>query len=208
MTEQADRLKELITETGVTMRELSDRWGWSYDTLKSNANGSMPFSYKKALVYATRFGVRAEWLYSGAGPKREAPKAERRSVQDVPVIGWVQAGQFTDISAQDLGELETVTADGLGAGKWFATDVHGDSMDRVSPEGSRIFVNSSDKKLVRGGYYIFSMRGETTYKRYYDDPVERLEPYSTNPVNRAIFPTRAHPWVVVGRVYRSVIDLD
>jgi phage repressor protein C with HTH and peptisase S24 domain len=121
----------------------------------------------------------------------------------------VQAGELTDISAiHDAPDLERVTTDGLGPGEWFATDVRGDSMDRVSPEGSRIFVNAADRLPIGGRYYLFSLRGETTYKRYYDDPVERLEPYSTNPANRPIFLKKDTDWMVIGRVYRSVIDLD
>lgn len=140
---------------------------------------------------------------------REQTKAERRQVIDIPVIGWVQAGTLADTTAiQTLDNLEQVTVAGLGPGEWFATDVHGDSMDRISPEGSRIFVNTSDRTLVGGRFYLFSMRGETTYKRYYDDPIVRLEPYSTNPANRPIFPAKDQDWLVIGRVARSVIDLN
>jgi phage repressor protein C with HTH and peptisase S24 domain len=190
------------------MREAADRWGWSYNTLKSNMNGNMPFSYKKAMVYAARLKVRTEWLFAGSGTMREPTKAERRALTEVPLLAWVQAGALADRSSiHDLGELEHVTIDGLGAGDWFATDVRGDSMDRVSPEGSRIFVNATDRTLINGRYYLFSLRGEATYKRFYDDPVRRLEPYSTNPANKTIFLTNDADWVVIGRVHRSVIDL-
>jgi SOS-response transcriptional repressor LexA len=209
MTDQSDRLKVALREARLNMTEASKRFGWSYDTLKSNANGSMPFSFKKAMTYAARLKVRAEWLYAGTPPMREPIKGERRPVIDMPVIGWVQAGELADASAiQELADGEQVTVDGLAPGEWFATDVHGDSMDRVSPEGSRIFVNASDRTLVAGRFYLFSLRGETTYKRYYDDPVKRLEPFSTNPANRAIFLTKDDSWMVVGRVYRSLINLE
>lgn len=208
MSEQSDRLTKALSETGMSWPEIAQRFGWSYNTLKSNANGNMPFSYKKALVYAARLKVRAEWLYSGTPPMREPDKPVRRTAIEVPIIGWVQAGALSDSTAvQDLRDGETVTMDGLGKGDWFATDVHGDSMDRVSPEGSRIFVNCDDRDLIPGGFYLFSLRGDTTYKRYYDDPVRRLEPYSTNPANRAIYLTDDRGWTVIGRVFRSVIDL-
>lgn len=208
MEDQGERLSRAIKDAGLTLRDASDRFGWSYNTLKSNANGNATFSYKRAQVYAGRLKVRAEWLYDGALPIKEAAKAKRRPV-DVPVIGWVQAGQLTDASVvHDVPELEIVAADGLGLGEWFATDVMGDSMDRVSPDGSRIFVNAAERALVNGGYYLFSLRGETTYKRYYSEPVQRLEPFSTNPTNKIIFLSHDEDWIVVGRVYRSVIDLN
>lgn len=209
MSEPSERLTQAIKASGISMREMAERWGWSYNTLKSNANGSMPFSFNKAMVYGARLKVRAEWLYGGVLPMREPSKADRRARTEVPVIGWVQAGTLRDASAiQELDELERVTMDGLPPGEWFATDVRGDSMDRVSPEGSRVFVNAADRLLVAGGYFLFSLRGETTYKRYYDEPVRRLEPYSTNPANRSIFLGTEQGWDVIGRVYRSVIDLN
>lgn len=208
MSDQGDRLKAALKEAGLSWPEAAERWGWSYNTLKSNANGTMPFSFKKAQVYAGRLKVRTEWLYAGTPPMREPTKQEKRTAIDVPVVGWVQAGQLADIGAvHEIPDLDYVTTDGLGPGEWFATDVHGDSMDRVSPEGSRIFVNALDRTLVAGRFYVFSLRGETTYKRYYDDPV-RLEPFSTNPANRTIFPAKDNAWSVVGRAVRSVIDLD
>lgn len=210
MSEQSERLTKALADTGMTWPEIAKRWGWSYNSLKSNANGNMPFSYKKAMVYAARLKVRAEWLYSGTPPMREPDKPHRRMTIDVPVIGWVQAGALADTTSVDElpdADAITVTVDGLGLGKWFATDVHGDSMDRVSPEGSRIFVNSDDRDLIPGGFFLFSLRGETTYKRYYGDPIPRLEPYSTNPANRPIYLTGDRDWTVIGRVFRSVIDL-
>lgn len=209
MSEQSERLKLALKETKISMKEMCRRWGWSYDTLKSNANGNMSFSFSKAQVYAGRLKVRAEWLYAGTGPMREPPPAAKRAAIEVPVIGWVQAGQLSDVGVfQDLADTEHVSMGGLPAGTWFATDVHGDSMDRVSPEGSRIIVNADDRRLVAGRYYLFSLRGEATYKRYYDKPVKRLEPYSTNPANRTIFLAEDPDWSVIGRVHRSLIDLD
>lgn len=208
MSEQGDRLGKALHDAGIKMPEAAERWGWSYNTLKSNVNGNMPFSFKKARVYAGRLRVRPEWLYDGTPPMREPTKAERRTAIDVPIFGWVEAGKLSDATAiHDLPDLELVTTDGLGPGEWFATDVKGDSMDRVSPEGSRIFVNAADRLLVSGRFYLFSLRGETTFKRYYDEPVKRLEPYSTNPANRTIYPAKDTDWLVVGRVLRSVIDL-
>ena len=37
-------------------------------------------------------------------------------------------------------------------------------MDRVSPDGSIIVVNKAERELMNGRPYVFSLRGETTYK--------------------------------------------
>jgi len=79
-------------------------------------------------------------------------------------------------------------------------------MDRWSPPGSIIIVNRVDKDLVTGKSYVFSIRGETTYKRWQPEP-PRLEPYSTNPAHQAIFLKRKNDLDVIGRVWRTVLDL-
>ena len=130
------------------------------------------------------------------------------SAQRVPMLSWVSAGELREIeSLSAVNADEWITAADLPPGDYFATEVRGDSMDRWSPEGSIILVNVADRRLISGKAYVFSVRGETTYKVYQREPVVRLEPYSTNPSNRTIFPTD-NDWVVVGRVARSYIDLS
>lgn len=126
---------------------------------------------------------------------------------EVPVLSWVSAGRVSDVGSLEAASAdETVAIADLPGGEYFITEVMGDSMDRVSPEGSRIIVNVSDRRLIPGKAYIFSLRGETTYKFYQRDPVQRLEPFSTNPANRTIY-LAEDGWSVVGRVFRSWIDL-
>ena len=129
-------------------------------------------------------------------------------LREVPVLSWVQAGQLADVGALEAASAdEMIAIADLPPGEWFATDVRGDSMDRISPDGSRILVNVRDKRLAPGKAFVFSVRGETTYKLYQPEPVPRLEPYSTNPMNKTIFLDKRGTWYVVGRVFRSYIDL-
>ncbi len=143
------------------------------------------------------------------GSTSEEP-AQRR-FREVPVISWVSAGQISE--AGDIRDVagryaERLLITDLPEADYFATDVRGDSMDRISPEGSRIIVNASDKNLHPGKCYLFSLRGEATYKRYQSEPVIRFEPYSTNPANQTIYPKADKDWLVIGRVVRSYIDLE
>jgi transcriptional regulator with XRE-family HTH domain len=130
-------------------------------------------------------------------------------VRQIPLLSWVSAGQVADLgSLEEASAAERIAVADLPPGDYFATDVRGDSMDRVSPDGSRIIVNFTDKRLVAGKAYIFSLRGETTYKFYQPTPVPRLEPFSTNPAHRTIFLDERDTWDVIGRVWRSYIDLS
>lgn len=201
------RLAQAMKEAGVTAAEAHERWGWSRDTLKSNLSGTVQMGPKKAAEYAPKLRVRQEWLYYGTGPMREPPAPKGRPPISIPIFSWVSAGQLLDLGMDNIEALESVTVADLPQGEYFGTTVRGDSMDRVSPEGSTLIVRTDDRDLKDGQYYLFSLRGETTYKRYFGSPVQRLEPYSTNPANRTIFLDGDDGWQVVGRVYRTTFSL-
>lgn len=127
----------------------------------------------------------------------------------VPVLSWVSAGKLQDpgdLAALQRQAVDEITVYDLGAGEWFALEVKGDSMDRISPEGSRIIVNANDRTPRAGRNYVFSNRGETTYKRFETGP-DRLEPFSTNPNNKILFPARDRDLLCLGHVKRTYLDL-
>lgn len=123
----------------------------------------------------------------------------------VPLYSWVSAGQLATPEAVVEPE-DTVEVSGLPNGRYFATRVVGDSMDRYSPEGSIIIVNMNDTDPVHGRAYVFNHRGETTYKLFKAKPVVRLSPHTTNLNHEDIYPQEGR-WFVVGRVVRSILDL-
>lgn len=128
-------------------------------------------------------------------------------VKRVPLLDKVTAGKLQSPSSQiPVEDVPLLAFADLGRGEWFALRVDGDSMDRVSPDDSIIVVNKADRQLVSGRFYVFSLRGETTYKRWRPDP-PRLVPYSTNPANESIFVKSQKDFAVIGRVKRTVLDL-
>lgn len=137
----------------------------------------------------------------GASVPAPSPKEART----VPIIAWVAAGALADVSTQIPEGTETIEISGLPAGDYFATRVSGDSMDRLSPPGSLILVNRAEREAIRGRRYIFSRRGETTYKRFESNP-RRLVPESTNPMHEPIFPNSEEEWTVIGRVRMTIFD--
>lgn len=170
------------------------------DTYIQHENGTRSF---KGVVkkYADRLGVTPEWLMWGTGERRFARDGDTRSI---PIVSWVSAGRMADPDFDPSSDGETFEISGLGDGDYFATRVRGDSMSRIAADGALIVVNKSETDLVRGHRYIFSRRGETTFKRFADNPT-RLEPESLNPENEPIFPKPDERWDVIGRV-RLVIN--
>lgn len=125
----------------------------------------------------------------------------------VPVLDMVSAGKLADLSTQIPAEdVPLVAFADLGPGDFFALRVVGDSMDRISPEGSLIVVNRADRDLVAERPYVFSLRGEATYKLWQPRP-PHLAPHSWNAANKPIFLKGMKGLEVVGRVRRTVLDL-
>lgn len=121
-----------------------------------------------------------------------------------PVIAWVSAGQLMSDSAIDeaIGTARAV----LGPGDWIALRVEGESMDRISPPGSIIFVDRKDKRLVNGAFYVIDDgEGEATYKRFVAGEQMKFEPVSKNKDLPAIYPDNEP--TIVGRVKLTMLDL-
>lgn len=127
------------------------------------------------------------------------------NIRSVPLISSVTAGGLISPTIQIAGEHPRIEISTLPPGDYFATKVRGDSMDRVSPEGSVVFVNRQETDPLPGRRYIFSRGGETTYKRFERDPL-RLVPESTNHANEPIFPKSEEEWIVIGRVRLTLLN--
>lgn len=144
-----------------------------------------------------------------AARERARKARDEPKVSQIPLLDTVTAGKLRAPSSQiPVEDVPLLAFADLGRGEFFALTVQGDSMDRISPDGSVIVVNQADRTLVSGKAYVISQRGEATFKLWRPDP-PRFAPHSTNPVHEPIFvksKTDAER-MVVGRVKRSVLDL-
>lgn len=128
------------------------------------------------------------------------------SVARVPILDWVSAGKLVPVASQvSVEEAPRIVVGGLGHGDFFALRVEGDSMDRISPEGSIIIVNRADRALDAGRPYVFWVDGEATYKLWQPDP-PRLEPHSWA-AHKTRFLKGMKGLEVIGRVKRSILEL-
>ena len=203
----ADRLKVARTRAGFeSARAAAEAMDVPVPSYSQHENGIRGFKRDSAVQYARRFRVPVEWLLFGRGP--EALPDAHLGAERVPVVSWVSAGQLAEAGEITPEDDEWVLTSGLRGSRYFATRVQGDSMDRYSPDKSVIIVDADDRTPRAGKAFVFSMDGETTYKIYQDDPVVRLEPYSTNPFNKPIFPKKPARLAVIGRVVRSILDIS
>jgi len=174
--------------------------GWTLDTLAAEAETSKGYlSELERGRRPTPPGAFLDKLATALGTTAATLAGESTAVL-IPVISTVAAGQLADPETQITGDFPTITLSGLEPGDYFATEVEGTSMNRISPPGSTIIVNRRETELIRGRRYIFSRRGKTTYKKYETNPA-RLEPETTDPeANPTIFPRSDDEWIVIGRV--------
>lgn len=188
LADKVTRLGRKITQTGINKIE----------TRAAERPQALP-EIAKAL------GVSEQWLRDGKGPKH--PPEEPVPGQDqtrVNLISWVSAGKLLrDDVAEDI--LDVLVATALPKGEWIALRVDGDSMDRISPPGSVIFINTKDKRLIANALYVIAdEEGNATYKRYRPGPPPRFEPVSTNSNLEPIFPENEP--AIIGRVRRTMLD--
>lgn len=187
-------------------RALQPRLGTDFDRSKVNkiVGGTRKVSAEEMLAIEEVTGFPAPAALRGAANGGKPPK-----VHQIPMLDMVTAGKLRAPSSQiPVEDVPLLAFADLGRGEFFALTVQGDSMDRVSPDGSVIVVNQADRTLVSGKAYVVSQRGEATFKLWRSDP-PRFSPYSTNPAHEPLFvKSKADAErMVVGRVKRTVLDL-
>jgi len=178
---------------GLKIDDLAGKTGLSTAYISRMERGERNVSLKNLRKMAEALGVAPSELI------------EQRPVSDVPILSWVSAGMMArdDVQQDVIGEIRMSDLDPRG--EWVALRVEGDSMDRISPPGSLILVDLTDKALVPNACYIITDGdNRAAYKRFRSNP-PRFEPVSTNPSHEPIFPD-GEP-AVIGRVRRSLIDM-
>lgn len=203
---RAARLVEARLRTNLGgIRKVSKIFGWNENTYKAHEKGQNGFSSAAARRYAKAFKVSVDWLYLGTGAPEDVD-IDPVSVTDVPMLSMVSAGQLAAHDGMtDFSECPTVPAIDLPEGNWIALRVDGDSMNKISPPGSVIFVNLKDRRLVHNACYVVAdEQGNATYKRYRHDDEYPFQPASYLDIPP---PEMDGAITVIGRVRRSVIDL-
>lgn len=183
-------------------RRLTRRLGRSIDRAAVNK-----MMMTRATARTKPRDISAEEMMAIAEITGVAPPAEAGIfTQQIPLVSWVSAGALE--LADQFGptqDLRRFAVSDLPPGDWIALEVNGDSMDRISPPGSIIFVNRRETSLIPNACYVLmSEEGEATYKRYRPAP-DRFEPVSINTEHEPLYPEG--PIKIIGRVRRSVLPM-
>ena len=204
---RAARLVEARKRSGFGgVRKVSKLFGWNENNYKSHESGRNGFGIVDAKKYAKAYGTSLQWLYFGQGQPEDRDEAEPIIAVDVPVISWISAGALGEQPGiSDFSDFPTVPALDLPEGDWIALKVEGDSMNKISPPGSLIFVNRRDRRLAPNACYVVTDEdGNATYKRYRPDGSPPFQPASYIDIPAPEFRGAV---TVIGRVRRSIIDM-
>jgi hypothetical protein len=180
---------------------LSQATGIKIDTVKAHEQGRNGFEIPDARRYAKALGVSLQWLFFGEGNPHDADPEPVIAALEVPLFTSVTAGLLSDNPVDEA--MGTAKA-ALPPGDWIAFRVDGESMDRISPPGSIIFVDRADKRLVNGGFYVIDDgTGQSTYKRFVA-PM-KFEPVSKNKSLEPFYPDNEP--TIIGRVKLTTLSL-
>lgn len=116
----------------------------------------------------------------------------------IPIIGQVQAGTWNEAIQRPIGGMPS--PEPFMSRKIFGLQVAGDSMNEYVEDGATVLVDPDDKALFPGRFYVvINEGGETTYKRYRENP-SRLVPCSSNKAHKEILLGGDQTFTIVGRV--------
>lgn len=146
MVKYRDRLNFAMEAADVDASELARRMGVTYQAVKKVLDGrSNAFSAPNNAKAAQNLKVSSDWLATGRGPmatdNNVEPGPEMRGL--VPVISWVQAGQWCDsVDLFQPGDSDEWLACPAKHGPHtFALRVRGVSMEPKYRDGAIIFVD-------------------------------------------------------------------
>ncbi len=190
MNNLSDRIKSSRKLAKLTQEKLANDVGVSRVAITQWESGETKSIEAVNLIRAAKaMNVNPEWLATGEGEPLNKPiKYNNMSIPNtveaprltshIPLISWVQAGQWSDIydNFQPGDADEWIPLYGLNVGPHsYALVVVGDSMSPTLSEGDKIIVDAT--RQPENGQIIIVRRNDTsdaTVKRYRLDGADKL----------------------------------
>jgi len=170
-----ERLKQAREAAGLTQTELANAASTSQTSIYKIESG-ITIRPRGIERIAKILKVSPEWLQFGAGEESNVTNAPPIRKM-IPVISWIQAGEFCENNVVELHEVEEwLPCPANASDRAFGLRVKGDSMtspnggDRSYPEGIVIYVDPEVE--VRSGKRVIAksiVSHEATFKTYIED---------------------------------------
>ena len=169
MQEVADRISQRMGELNIKQADIMRATKAGRATVSSWVNGATKPSSDYLPALAKVLKTDPNWLLTGkdtpAALVSNVEPANLTNMRQIPVLNWVQAGVFTDISENGYDEFISIDFD--SSCDTYALRIRGDSMEKEFKEGDLIIVDA-DRQPVAGNYVIAMVDGadQATFKRY------------------------------------------
>ncbi|MFQ2193339.1 LexA family protein [Aeromonas jandaei] len=212
---RGERVKALRENQGLSQAALAEKCGWASQSRIGNYEvGTRKISADDAVVLAKALGVVPEAILFGRPTLSHDLRSSgltpvsKNDIKMVPLISWVQAGEFCLSDALELPfeDLEFYACPNPKAGpRTFALKVRGDSMTnphggRSYPEGNIIFVDPDHQPKVGARVIAYLEDGSCTFKELAENEMGKHYLKALNPrytINDHIEPVKIFG-VVIG----------
>lgn len=204
------RLRFRRKQKKLTQRDIAEWAGVSASAVTQWESDLTKLSGENLILVSKCLQCSPEWLVFGSGDIENGININLMEAREVPVISWVQAGNWTEVIGNPNNELVKTTRKLSDSA--FALRVKGDSMtssrELSIPEGSIVivepeygFVDDANGKIVVAQTVS---GGEATLKKLAIDP-----PFSyLVPLNPAFKPIEVNQETkLIGIVRQIIIDL-
>ncbi|WP_241597411.1 S24 family peptidase [Rosenbergiella epipactidis] len=193
-----ERIRSRRKELKLTQAVISKLIGVNRVTVTGWESGDYEPGGANLQALAAALKCNPSWLLTGEGDPEEDMNADspnptsRHGVKEVPLISWVQAGEWTETGSPVIKSLylETIFTTAAVSDLAFALSVRGDSMTNPTgapsiPEGSIVVVDPDicSPNEANGKIVVAQIEGssEATLKKFViDGPTKYLVPLNPN----------------------------
>lgn len=209
------RVKFRRRQLKMTQKDIAERVGISASAVTQWENDNTGLSAENLLKLSSILKCNPSWLLLGTGTPEEGVTPSIIGFSSVPIISWVQAGDWADnFYESSKGDHEYIDTPLNVSEKAFALVVKGQSMtttngDLSIPEGAVVIVEPEYGYLddINGKIVVAQQKGssEATIKKLIiDGPNKYLAP-----LNPQFHPIQINgDCVIAGRVKQVIINLD
>lgn len=163
-----ERLKMAREKKCVSQQKIADLFGIDRISVSNWERGKNPPTADKLAKLSEFLDISVDWLLGTEKDSNVASTTIRFKTKTVPLISWVQAGQWKEVNdIHPVGQSdEYISVTAKVGPNAIALKVRGDSMEPEFPEGSIIIVDP-DREAKNGSYVVVRLdeEMEATFKQ-------------------------------------------
>ena len=164
-----EAMRKLRKEKKMTQDDLAEKLDVATANVSRYESGKQGIEVDKLPALAEALGVSVpEFFQIAAG--EESNVCETTEVYKVPLISWVQAGNYADVFLSTLDNIELIETTYKPRKHTYALRVVGDSMETKFPEGCVIIVEPEEQPHNKS-FVIVTVQdsNQATFKQLIDD---------------------------------------